>query len=393
LKFFQKKKDPITLKYNDKINTIDDLQETIAYFFNQGSAAERFIADEDLFNNLILASIEAKNKHYFIGGNAALMGQRLATEGVTVLLAGAIGHRLQPLLHENIKPINVQEKDEVHLILEYPKDATWGNLESPRANRFIAVHDITNSRVTSLENFHHELYNFDAQAVVIAGLHLLEGQSKEYRTQRLRDVVTKLDKIKRDIPVHLELASVGDESYLSELGFKLLAEVDSIGLNEQELYYLYKSLGGTELQNNQFTNPTPYNVQQVIEFIFNIATPKNNQRGLTRIHFHYLTYHVIAVRRNDQYNYIWNLEKAKIGVAAGSFAASVQACSADVTQMDLLFPATFDINQSTLNIDSTVNWNFSGINYFLSPVLVCKKPTKTVGLGDTISSIGLLYSF
>jgi len=88
---------------------------------------------------------------------------------------------------------------------------------------------------------------------------------------------------------------VGDENYLFELGFTLLAEVDSIGLNEQELYYLYKSMGGSELFNDQFTNPNPNDVQKAIEFIFNIATPKHNQRGLTRIHFHYLTYHVIAV--------------------------------------------------------------------------------------------------
>jgi len=286
----------------------------------------------------------------------------------------------------------VQENDEVHLILEYPKGATWGKLQSPRANRFIAVHDITNSKVTSLESFHRELLNFDAQAIIISGLHLLEGQSIEYRTKRLSDVVKKIKEIKPHIPVHLELASVGDENYLFELGFTLLAEVDSIGLNEQELYYLYKSMGGSELFNDQFTNPNPNDVQKAIEFIFNIATPKHNQRGLTRIHFHYLTYHVIAVRQGEQFNFKWSLEKAKTSVASGSFAASRQTCSADIDQMDLLFPSTFDISGCIFKIDTVSNWENKDINYFLSPVLVCRKPTKTVGLGDTISSMGLLYS-
>jgi len=253
------------------------------------------------------------------------------------------------------------------------------------------VHDITNSKVTPLESFHNELLNFDPQTIIISGLHLLEGQSSEFRTKRLSDVVTKVKEIKLDIPIHLELASVGEENYLSELGFTLLAEVDSIGLNEQELYYLYKSLGGMELSNDQFTNPNPNDVQKAIEFIFKVATPKINQRGLTRIHFHSLAYHIIAVRQGE-FNYKWCLEKAKIGVTSGSLASSEQACSADIEHMDILIPATLSINDALMKIESTINWEFRGIHYFLSPVLVCHKPTKTVGLGDTISSMGLLYS-
>jgi hypothetical protein len=32
------------------------------------------------------------------------------------------------------------------------------------------------------------------------------------------------------------------------------------------------------------------------------------------------------------------------------------------------------------------------INYWIAPVMVCKKPVGTVGLGDAISSMGLMYS-
>ncbi len=53
-----------------------------------------------------------------------------------------------------------------------------------------------------------------------------------------------------------------------------------------------------------------------------------------------------------------------------------------------------DENEYTsLNISNPVTEFRRGkINFFLSPVLVCKKPLKTVGLGDAISSVGLLYS-
>jgi hypothetical protein len=36
-------------------------------------------------------------------------------------------------------------------------------------------------------------------------------------------------------------------------------------------------------------------------------------------------------------------------------------------------------------------WSSNGITYVLTPVVVCGHPTKTVGLGDAISSMGLLY--
>ncbi len=34
----------------------------------------------------------------------------------------------------------------------------------------------------------------------------------------------------------------------------------------------------------------------------------------------------------------------------------------------------------------------TNLNFYFTPVLVCKKPIKTVGLGDAISSTGLIYS-
>ena len=44
-----------------------------------------------------------ENKAYSTGGNAALMANRLATEGCDVLLGGAVGHTLATLLHPSGK--------------------------------------------------------------------------------------------------------------------------------------------------------------------------------------------------------------------------------------------------------------------------------------------------
>jgi len=42
-------------------------------------------------------------------------------------------------------------------------------------------------------------------------------------------------------------------------------------------------------------------------------------------------------------------------------------------------------------LNPVVVWTEDNIEFNLSPVLVCRKPMKTVGLGDAISAVGLLY--
>ncbi|KAG7246109.1 hypothetical protein CRUP_006060, partial [Coryphaenoides rupestris] len=58
----------------------------------------------------------------YVGGNAALIGQKLASyPEVSVLLCGPIGPKLHEMLDEQIvvPPDSLQETDEYHLILEY----------------------------------------------------------------------------------------------------------------------------------------------------------------------------------------------------------------------------------------------------------------------------------
>ena len=64
---------------------------------------------------------------YFIGGNGALMAQKLASlisdNGGQVLIGCPVGPVLKPLLHPGIKttPSSLMEQDEYHMIMEYEK--------------------------------------------------------------------------------------------------------------------------------------------------------------------------------------------------------------------------------------------------------------------------------
>ena len=87
-------------------------------------------------------------------------------------------------------------------------------------------------------------------------------------------------------------------------------------------------------------------------------------------------------------------------VAAGTKTGATKAC--DTTNPD---PEQFEVrlenmltffpgdSEHNLNPHNPVfNFTYQGYNFDISPVLICKKPLKTVGLGDAISASGLVFS-
>lgn len=57
-------------------------------------------------------------------------------------------------------------------------------------------------------------------------------------------------------------------------------------------------------------------------------------------------------------------------------------------------PTSFTIGRKDVTLDPKHpihEWRSGDFECALAPVLVCKHPQKTVGLGDSISATGLLY--
>lgn len=121
----------------------------------------------------------------------------------------------------------------------------------------------------------------------------------------------------------------------------------------------------------------------------------NPNSRLTRIHFHCLYVHILAVAPA-----YWSSNEAS--VSRGSWTAYSQACDSEEVNdnvAELKMPREFSIS---LQSGSSVEFKFDSpltvvsgsedINLYISPVLVCKRPLKTVGLGDAISASGLLYN-
>lgn len=176
--------------------------------------------------------------------------------------------------------------------------------------------------------------------------------------------------------------------------------VSSIGLNEQELLFLAQAGAGPHGHLASWGEGGVPDVGRVSDILLWIlrehgrAEP-SSEAELTRVHFHTLAYHVLATV--DGY---WGNQAA--AVAAGARVASTQACgvrAVDPAAVELRAPTRFrgshDDDDPLLTLDPArpvTVWSRGNVTFHLSPVLVCKRPLRTVGLGDAISAEGLVYS-
>ncbi|XP_074088769.1 ADP-dependent glucokinase isoform X2 [Macrotis lagotis] len=382
------------------LHSREDLEEAFIHFMGKGAAAERFFSDEEAFHNISQIASALPGAQHYVGGNAALIGQKFAANSdLKVLLCGPVGPKLHQLLDDNIvvPPESMQEVDEFHLILEYQAGEQWGQLTAPNANRFIFSHDLSNGAMNMLEVFVSSLEEFQPDLVVLSGLHMMEGQSKEIQEKRLLEAVISISDIPTDIPVHLELASMTDRELMSSIMLQVFPLVNSLGLNEQELLFLSQSASGPHSSLLSWSGVPDVGVVSDILFwiLKEHGQRKERASDLTRIHFHTLAYHILVTVDGH-----WGNQLAS--VAAGARIAGTQACgteSIDTSRVSLKAPLEFLTSQSEagsrISVDPSepvVQWHREGISFHFTPVLVCKDPIRTVGLGDAISAEGLFFS-
>ncbi|XP_070542178.1 ADP-dependent glucokinase-like [Ptychodera flava] len=397
--------DPSKGKDHDLLNSLQDLGEAFSFFFERGAAAERFFSNEKVYAKVIEAADKLPNKQYYVGGNAALSGQKIASiiPDCQVLFVGPVGPKLKRLFHERITvpTSSLAASDEVHLIMEYAKGETWGSMTTPIATRFITSNDQANGRMEKLELFADNIKEFGADMVILSGLHLLPGQSESFWKERLKDVVKEIEKIPRSIPVHLELASLADSKFMHQVMEQIFPVVNSLGLNEQELSFVSSAGNGPHqgVIESEEGFPEIGVVGDIMHWILSTyGQGKLAGSRLTRVHFHSLSFHVIANVAGT-----WGNSKSAVGI--GTRTASQQAC--EETEMtaekySLKTPEAFalSVNSPPLRreiimydpMNPITTWQRDGMEFYFGPVLVCKVPGRTVGLGDSISAMGLSYS-
>ena len=321
-------------------------------------------------------------------------------------MIGPIGPKLKRYINKpNIQTISPPStREEVHIIMEYSKGEDWGEATATCANRVIISHDKENSRLTSLEEFDSSLASFKPNLVIFTGAHMLDSQPRDTWRQRVADITKVLQKLSRNVQIHFELATIGNLQFMRHLADEILPYVDSLGLNEQELVSIAKSKEANFDFEAIGSKPAIPDACDILTWLFDTYSPLNrNDSRLTRVHFHSLSYHVIVTAKDELDGTTW--QNGLNAVREGSRIASLQACDIDEIKPSLhqlQIPDKFSLSNNDEMLHRSVidyhpdngyvAWLRNEIEFMMAPVYVCKKPLKTVGLGDAISATGLLKS-
>jgi len=398
----------ITPKHHHKIDDLTELAELFTFFFIQGAAAERYVADADLWGTMV-EKTRGINDTWTLGGNAAMMANRMAHEGVENILLGALTtSHIKNQLHSAIQTFTANQSfgHDVHIILEYLTNETWGPFRSPRANRLALHRDVGNAEIQSLEYFIQQVSVFRPTIFVLGGLQLMqeypfpnakidpENDKIHPSEQRLKDVDAFLKTLDKSIPVHFEFASISDITFMETIDRTIIPHTDSIGCNEQELGILFGFYTSGAISYVQNSKPRVADVLDQLYVLFDIL----RHRGLSRIHVHTLAHQTIIRSLDSEF---WKNNKAS--AARASLMAVEWVCGGDVTVESTYIILDDSFKNGTnegskriqINDDEPVTcWISEELNaeICVAPNLVCLHPKQTIGAGDNISGAGLVYA-
>ncbi|XP_055537449.1 ADP-dependent glucokinase [Wyeomyia smithii] len=401
----------------DDINTEDDFLQSFAYYFQRGAAAERFTVNRELFQNLVKLAKKSSSAEprWALGGNAPVIGSRLAAEGAEVLLGAKMSSKLKSHLKADITLTgSLITDDDIHLILEYKTGDEWGSLRTPRANRYILHNDHHNPYLSSLDEFEQGLQGFNPHLFVVSGLQMMDNYVYEpgVRENLLKKVSNQMQAQSTDALVHFEMASFVELELLQLLLRHVVPYSDSIGMNEQELDNLRHVLETGKISLVADCNPR---VAQSLDqaravirilnedyFRHHVTNPK--RRMLSRIHLHTLAFQAILVVGGSKWNHTKN------AAAKASLTAHRHVCASQIVNPDAAYRLLDDSFASSLQDGSTripftehdpvSCWNETiitnepshrlDVEICVAPVLICKVAKQTAGAGDNISGAGLI---
>ncbi|ETK86492.1 hypothetical protein F441_09028 [Phytophthora nicotianae CJ01A1] len=425
----------LTKRHHERIGSLKELQESFAYYFSSGAAAEQSMLSPEQFREIVALADALPQVKRKVGGNAATMAERASAEGCVVLLGAAMGKDMKPYFVDQriqlVGHLDEHEHEDVHLVLEYSSGDEFRGHISPRANRYYLNHDVHNAQLSVLEEFEKSLDSFKPDLVVFGGLQLMEVQTDEnVRLTRLKALSEVLQNLfVARTPTHYEFAAVSDFSLFDDTVRLVLPWVDSIGLNEQELFILHHYLVTGEEGTATSSRPTVADISAQLHDVIQFASKakknfqtKNEDKDeslalaqLSRIHFHTLQFHIVCQKEGS----MW--EDPKTALVQSALMSSKVACgkppAPSATDNDgkpkpMRTSADMEVDPERIEIllarqqllskrqdlkveldpfSPIVTWQEADFQCHLVPMLACKKPDHTAGLGDNISGTGVAY--
>ncbi|CAH1791785.1 unnamed protein product [Owenia fusiformis] len=383
------------------INSKGELAQLVAYFFGVGAAAERYIKNKVLWQEMLQGAQGLPYMRTTVGGNAPVMAKRFITEGFDVLLGARISKKLANMISPDMKVAGGDlMEDDVHISLEYKTGEKWGPYTSPRANRIFLHSDQTNPYINALEEFQIALREFNPKLLVIGGLQMLdhfpfELGERESRLQKLSDMLRTTQK---ETLVHFEMASFTEETLMLDLADYLIPYSDSLGMNEQELPNIVSILTYRNITVLSDPYPRVATVLDQMRELYSLLEKfpeTKGRRKVSRLHIHTLPFQAILTRRNSAWK---NTMSATAKAALMGIRHVCNSSHIDLHKSKLIMDESFSTTTDDkfreripLNSNRPVScWEEGDYQICVAPNLVCTDVVQTGGGGDNISSAGLV---
>ena len=175
-----------------------------------------------------------KWKEARIGGQAGNMANAAAALGVKCLAhAYNLSPRQRKLFAKGVEPVGERTGNEsVHYVLEL-------KLRNGRRDRLILTHDPANSSLLISPKFASRSLEFVSNGcdrAVVSGFHLLDAKNAEARLSAASQLIRRWRKANPSLRVHFEAGEFSDANVAGLVAKSILPLVDSIGMNERELF-------------------------------------------------------------------------------------------------------------------------------------------------------------
>ena len=322
------------------------------------------------------------------------------------LLTSSENGKMEPA-HQTIR---ANELPLIHWILEFSKGDTYTiggeTVTCPKSNRFIATYDPLNFDLHLVDSFSNAMKKKETalDVVLMSGFHMLSQQLSNGASgcERVQTVWNEVKQWKASHPqcmVHLEFASTQDLAIRRTIAEVIAPEVDSIGLNEQELIDILEVLGHGVLAAECRQTMDSIHMFKGCLCLFQQFKPYRLQLHMFGLYF------TLTQEKNAA-----KLVSMREGMALAATLAAAKAGTGSLEKADQLLWAQGKTiwGAAVKELQSLGAWlqgeygfqqfELSGIaqnsdfSIVACPTILVEKPITLVGMGDTISSLSLVGS-
>ena len=311
------------------------------------------------------------------------------------------------VINDDLSLLPIQEAarpdDEVKInwIFEYPKDVTYQfgsqQITTVRANRVILATRPRGAVMAFSPELTRHLPALGRMIDVafMAGYHYANPEDNDGRDfpsylEYIRQSLIDLTRLNPSLRIHYEYVPLRHEELESDLLRCVCAQVNSFGINENEIRRALRKLGYERLADDIEASERAYT-------LYRGALTLLRELGLDRVHLHNLGYYVIVLRKPyfvsvddvidaSLYASALNALKAKHGgfPSASAMPAGVELELSEIgfTQLERF---AREMTGKARQLGPAA-WEQDDHCVLVTPAHVVPNPGSTVGMGDTISS-------